>query len=557
MATLTTDQLKAKYSNTPTSTTAPSGKLTTDELKAKYAQPSSSSQAPTSDTGAPFPAVPNENPATAALKTAGNLPSSALNFVKGAIDTVNPISTLGRLAQIPGVISDIFKQGNSAGTVAKNVPEGAYEATVPKFGRQLIAGDTTGAQKTVTEDPVGSIAPIFLAGRGVAGKLGYGDAIDSTVSKVGQTGANIVTAPIRVASDIVRKTAGFGARQATGLDTSTIGEITRNPEAFTREARASIDRSTLADEVKSGLDERIASKAETGKGYEPVRNLVATDEAGNVTPHTVSVDPNWLDRTIRNVTGLGIRGGRILAKGSSSIREARDINAIQQTYNLWRPIFAKGKLSTNEFLNFREDLSKLAGYDREVSKSGALENLSSIVRGKFNSVYRKQVPGLENLDESFAKQAKDLKVLRKGIIDKDGKLIPAAINRIANAANKGKDLELQRLEQIIPGISKKIRVLKAIEDIEKASENKVGTYARGILAGGSLITLNIPGIIATILSQPEVAVPLLRQYGFAKPVVAPVLAALKSAGNKVNNSPSTVLGAGSVQPTQQAPAGGI
>lgn len=520
--------------------------------------PPSQDQIVQEQSGATFGAETGEGAFAAGLKTLGNVPKSLFNFAKGAIDTVNPISTVGRLAQIPGVVGDIAEQKQTPGQLTGNLAAGVYEATVPQAGRELLRGDTAAAQRSITNDPIGQIAPFVLAGRGVAGaadsavsrsqtrnyvqNIGentanrvpiptpstrFTSAFDQTVSKVGGPASRLATAPVRLAGNAIGKTVDFGIKQATGLSGETRKIITENPEAFTPAKRGTLDRTSLAGIIKEGLDKRISSLGESQAAYKPIRDSGIE----------IKVDPKFVENAVQETAGVTFKNGKIKPSTTSTIREARDIAALQSLHDFWSPAFKRGFLTAEEFLNFRSDLAKAAKYGRDVGKSAPVENVSSVVRGKLNTAYRDQIKGLEELDAQTSSQIKDFKDVKKGILDKNNQLTEAAINRIANATNKGRDLVLDKLEEISPGIGLQIRIVKAIEDIEKASENKVGTYGRAALGAGSLLTVNIPGIIATILAQPEVAVPVLRQYGFAKPLVQPVVKALKEKASTVNNLP--------------------
>lgn len=259
------------------------------------------------------------------------------------------------------------------------------------------------------------------------------------------------------------------------------------------------------------------------------RTALETRSKAETVPHTVKVKANDLDRMIKDTTGLAVEKGQLRTTGSASIRDSADVRALQNFYNTWGPEFAKGNLTTTEYLNMRADLAKLAKFERELTESAALENLSGIMRAKFNEKYRKQIPGLEELDAKFGPMAGEFNTLKKGFIDKDGNLTDAAINRIANAGGKGKDLQLARLEEIAPGITQKIRTLKAIEDIQNI--HKVGTYTKAAIEGGGLVggiaTGNLPliagSIVAIIFSQPEAAVRMIRAYGNTKALAGEVL----------------------------------
>lgn len=510
---------------------------------------------PENKSSALFPPKENDTPLISGAKTLGNLLPSAFNFVKGAIDTVNPISTIGRLPQIPGVIGDIVSQHQTPGQLTGNLAQGVYESIVPQFGRQLVAGDTQGAQQSVTEDPVGSIAPFLLAGRGglktadsaitrsrIAeyARAPYGkefpqpsqmvSAFDNAISsttKIAKPVTVPITKTIGAVGNLAGKTADFTVRQATGLGGDTRKIITENPKAFTKENRGKADRASLAEEIKTKLDERTDALDESQAAYKPIRESATK----------INIDPNFIENAISDVAKVNYSKGKIRATGESMVRESADIAALQQLSDFWKPIFKKGHLTTSEFLNFRSDLAKMAKYGKDLGKSKPVESVGSVVRGKFNTAYRNQILGLEDLDATMASQIKDFANVKKGLLDKDGNLTDGAVTRIANATNKGRDMVLERLEEISPGITQRIRIVKALEDIEKATENKVGTYARGALAAGSALTMNIPGLIATILTQPEVAVPILRQYGYAKPLVDTVKKSLKDSLNTLNTIP--------------------
>lgn len=543
--------------------------------------------------GATFQAKDTDTPFVAGLKTLGNIPSSAINFGKGVIESVNPISTIGRIfSEIPQEFNALAKE---RGGVLPAIGAGLAQLPgtfIPEGTKQVATGDISGAQKTFTEDPVGQVLPYLIGGKWAAGKAGKGAAFDQAISRT----ADIATKPLQPLAKIPRGLSNltqYGVAQATGLKPETISTAIRN------DIPATLDRKAVADEIQAALDKRAESLSETGKAYGPIRSSVVEDTEvspastktvkmgggsdlvynlidapnellslpelrakyellkkqdqipGEVikdletaikeksqtdkVPARVRVDPSWFDRAIREETGLSVRGGKLMPKPTSSIRDLKDVGALQKTYNLWRPAFSKGYLTNEEFLNFRQDMAKLAKMDREIGKSDALENLSGIIRGRFNTAYRKQIPGLEALDKDFASQISDLKRLKAGFITKQGEL---NINRIANAVGKGKDLDLARLEEIIPGITQKIKIVKAIEDIQDAKGQKVGTYARGGLAAIGIGTANIPALVAAIISSPEIAVPLLRRYGMAKEVVEPVLARLKSSASTINNLPN-------------------
>lgn len=492
-----------------------------------------------------------------AMKTVGNIPKSAFNFVKSSIDLMNPISTFGKVKQAVGEFKGLAGEaggyGKAFGALGRELPQATYEGLVPEAPRGLIKGVgglITGnalkekegfeqAQRAITADPVGQIGIPLLIGRGIAGKMGYGGQYDTAISKTAQVITKPVGAVLEGAKNLIGGSAKFATGQATGLQPETISQITKNPENFTKEAQGMIDRSSLGREVQSVLGKKKAILSETGEAYAPIREGDST----------VKVSSNWLDSTIKDLTNLDIKKGKIKTSGSAVLREASDVRAMQHIYDLWKPIFKKGEMTADEFLNFRTDLANLSKFERQIGKSQPIESMAKLARGRFNESYRPQLEGLEALDKEFSAQTGELSRLSKGFIDKNGNLTDAAINRIANATGKGKDILLNRLEETVPGITQKIKVLKAVEDIQNASGIKVGTYGRtaGTIGGGALgyafggpIGAGIGAIVESILTSPNLAVPILRKYGLIKnsAAIQTVVNALRSAGSTINQLPN-------------------
>lgn len=589
------------------------------------------------------PASDTDTPVMAGAKTLANLVPSAANTAIGVAEM--PFKGLIGLKDIPGQVGNLVKEQGGIIPAAENFAGGVYDTLVPSAAQNLInaflnktgisnalpsgvknyvAPNTTdqaisGAQTSVTNDPIGQILPFFMLGREAAYKVSpeAGAAFDSAVTKV----ATPATTAGDALGGILKKTAGapadvagaagkFVTSQATGLPYKAVGELIDHPEDYTAENRANINRTSVAADIKTALDQKIADLSDTGKEYQGIHgmqsintdvspettktireggqtlqynlvdapdeklsvpelrqkaNLLESDpttpgdvlhathaalaekEISQTIPHTVTVSPTYLDRLIKENTGLDIKDGKISGTLSSDIRDPKDIRAVQNLYDKAKPTFQKGELTTSEFLHFRSDLADMSHYDRELTKSETLDNKAKNMRAQFNAKFRKQIPGLTELDAKISPQFESVKTLRKGIIDGNGNLTKQAENMIANATNKGRTETLNQLEQIKPGITRKIQVMRTIEDIESARENKPGTYARtalgpgGILAGIS--TANLPLVVAaigeTILSSPSVAVPLLRAYGFSKDLTGGVITYLKNAAGKVNELPNT------------------
>lgn len=521
-----------------------------------------------------FQPSPSDTPAEAGMKSLGNLIPSAINTGIGIVKA--PVQGLINIGEIPGAAVNLVKESGGVLPALKNFAGGVYDTLVPESARALVSvgvgaakGDQaavseglTRAQNSIETDPVGQILPWLMIGREAAYKVSpeAGAAFDSGISTVakpvtatGEALGNLAGAAFDKTTGFFGKVGRFGTSQATGLDPSTIENIINSkPGTFAKDNMETVDRPTIAGSIKDALDARQEALTETGKGYAGIRS----------TPTQIPVEPTALQDLIQKTTGLGIdESGRLQTSGAASIRNPGDISALQnKILNVWQPEFDKGYLTPDEFLNLRTDLGNMAKYEGGIGKSGPLQNLADVMRGKLNTQYRPQIPGLQELDNSFAPQISELNNLRKGILDKNGDLTDTAINKIANATGKGKQIFLSRLEQILPGVTEKVQILKAIEDIQNAQGQKVGTYFRGtagtVGVGAGIVTGN-PALIASaiaemIMASPEAAVPVLRAYGWSKDITGAVIDALKAKASAINLSAGNVPTIGSFIPKLNA-----
>lgn len=332
--------------------------------------------------------------------------------------------------------------------------------------------------------------------------------VEQLPQAVGQVAKSYAVPALKVAqgtAKVANTLAKFGTSQATGFSPETVSTIVGEMSQISKETLKSYTRENIANEAIKAISARTKEVAETGKAYEPIRA-----EAG-----IVKLKPTDLQQMIAENTGLKIsQNGKLLSEASSSIRQPADVAKLQQFYNRYQTKFEKGQMSRTEFLNMREDLATLAHFEGGIGSSAPLQNLSGIMRGKLNTAYRQQIPGLEKLDIKFGKETSELKALRKNYFEKDGRLKDNAISTISNLTGKGKEKLAERMEKVSPGIIQKIRILKALEDIQANRGQKVGTYIKGATGGYLLSGGNpIAALMTVILSSPDMAVPILRGWG--------------------------------------------
>lgn len=524
--------------------------------------------------GALFPAVTGESPATAGVKTLGNVLPSAFNFAKGVVSSLNPVNIAKNIAQIPGAFGDLVNQqggvGNALKAFGSQVLPTTYQQLVPSAARDLIAGDTAGAQREVTNNPFGSIAPFIFAAEGgakLADNVASKSAMADYVDNIGENTANRVpipkpstvfgdminkpmsavtdtlTKPIRAFSnfmaDNVPAVGKYAFGQATGLEPSTIDTRINNPGVD----MSTVSREGIAQTVKTALDQRAEDLGDTGKGYQGVR--------AQTTP--VNVDSSFLREQIGKSagvtfedTGHGRFESEIKASGSSAVRDPADVAKLQKFFDFWQPYFDKGALTPEEYLNMRQDLSDMSKFDNKPGRSGPLEQTAKELRSSLNNEYRPQIKGLAEKDATFSSQKTELDNLRKGILDREGNLNKGAPNAIANSLGKGKASFASQLDEISPGIAKQVQILKMAEDFEHAAGTKVGTYSKAIGTGmaasvfGGGITGIAAGVAEAILASPKVADFFLRKYGENKPMLQAIAAKLRAGVSAVNNLPNSV-----------------
>lgn len=322
------------------------------------------------------------------------------------------------------------------------------------------------------------------------------------------------------ASNAASGLAKFVVSQATGLNTSTIKEIVSNPGAFSPGTMTTTTRASLGNKVQDALKASIESLSELGEGYDPIRASNVKVKIPSSVIDSYSGTGNVAKRAHSGIIhdvlgGMGISlsdSGRISAGKGAPPLSGGDISSLERFINQYGK---DGDLTPHEFLNLRSGLSELSAFDK--SKTKVSEDIARELRARYDKIGKTEIPGLEELDAEYAPRIKELDKLRADYLNADGTLKDLALNRIAGMTGKGQDEILSRLEGLVPGITKEIDTLKAVEDIAHTKEHKLGTYGRGAVSG--FVTTGgspIGAAIGAIIASPDIAVPLLRKFGEAK-----------------------------------------
>lgn len=512
----------------------PQGALTREQLLQRGATPAGQQAGPAplptldeisaQETGATFPSQEGGTVAGQLGRTLGNIPSSVFGVAKGALGLIDPRNIAANIKEIATGVPELVREAGGRkeaasvfgralpGAAAQLLPRAVTEAA--KAAQAGVTGNQEefdaalqNLERELVNNPAELPLEILTAGRATAAKFGRVKQFDAVVSKA----AAPITEPVSRAGQAVGRGVSRGTRgitaQATGLQPSTISQVLETPEQFTKQKQSAFSRQAVGEKVQVDFNKRLFELSDTGAAFRNFR------QSGQ----TVDVNPNFIEKIISNTAKADIVDGKIKPTGESIIRDAKDIRAIQSLLDFWRPEFQKGALTANEFLNFRHDVTeRLAKFERDIGKSGALESVGRRMRRSLNQKLRGKFEGLIELDAKFEPKKRDIERLGKDLFDREGNLRPASIDRIANltTGTARKSELLSRVEELSPGSSQQIRILRAIEDIEKAAGIKVGTYARAAVIGGGLATSGVVGaMVAAILTSPDFAVPIIRQFG--------------------------------------------
>lgn len=475
--------------------------------------PANNTPAPQQDQGF-FSNVKND-----LINRAKNLKDTAIKTYQGKY---NPLVTgLATVGDVAGGVGDIIGEGvkslaktaweHTPDFITKPTKEAAMSVLQSDIGREGLNMAAKGMEyydKWKNNNPqtakslesivnIASIAPIGEAAK-VAEKGG----------EAALKGAGTIA---KGAGKAVESTGKYAAAQASGLSMKTIENIIANPNALTEAEKAGLDALHLGSRVKNAIDNRVGDLRSTGKAYEVIRQ---GKEMVNVPREVIT---NVLDK-------YGIKlddAGKIITSAESVPLKPGDIASIENFVKQ----YGHEILSGNAFMNARTALSQMADYGSDKSSFSKL--ISRALRKSYDTLGKEQLgkgasTGLAALDAIYAPEKTALNALKKEFIDRTtGELKDTALTRIVNATNEGKQNVINRLEQLVPGITEDINMFKALKDIEAVKSQKVGAYASNAFKsglGGFAISGGSPifALAGMVLTSPQVVVPILKNYGRLK-----------------------------------------
>lgn len=415
-------------------------------------------------------------------------------ILEGGLQTLfSPIS--GAIQEVPGgekiaqVLSKPFELGG-------DLIEGIADSIAKKAGVDINSEQWKEAKRQLA----------------VAGEVG--------TLAIGGAGTRVIPSAAKGAAVGVKKVPGLAGgvgkeaiSKATGLDRQTLRTLADSPDkvAAVKKIGTEAARNDVFRKVKTTIDDTLKEFSETGAQYSTIR------ESGQRTqlPSTFYDDlvkGEGLTPVVKDGKLVGLEGS-----SKSSVRADVDLTALTKSL---KPFWGKLELDANEFLNLRSDLAQAAKF--ETGKTTAATAASKAWRAKLNDSGRKQIEGLEELDLKFAPQIDEMKQIKSLLYDRKGDLKDNAIQTVNNLLGKGKEAKFARIEKLMPDLADNIKAIKAIEDVNLAGGNKIGTYLRGTGAAGlgaSILAGNIaaiPALAGLVLTNPSVMAEIIRTFGATK-----------------------------------------
>ena len=277
--------------------------------------------------------------------------------------------------------------------------------------------------------------------------------------------------------------------------------IRENPDEVEKFIKWDDTSQTLIDRIKDKFDDLTSDKKKEGEEYEKIKN---TNQPIN-TKDLIE----WIKEKLTTIWGKLTRNWIKLEK---TITPALN-NKVKELFTYIHDLQKRGKKATASDLHWlRQQLDSLANWDN-VPKwlEATFTNMVKDIRRLVDGTLKDQVPWMREVDVKYSWIIKDINALKQDWFNKDGTLKDSAYSKIRNLTNKwANQPKLERLEMLIPWITKDLKALAAAESVEKAWNQMVWQYANQIWWVGGWITaitslltwwLSVPALILWLLGM--------------------------------------------------------
>lgn len=423
---------------------------------------------------------------------------------------------VGTGAEIGSYLAPI--PSTSGKTAFQAMKAGGWAAAKPVLGKALMQGAEYGALagglasggRALSE---GDNLKTGLIRTGVGATAGgvVGAAIPalSFGTRVAAKGvADTAKAAIKAITPQARNSAEYLTAQASGLSPKTVRNITEDPSIADDILKGNPveNRAALGERAKNAFDQKLDELGETGSAYNSIRE----SQAKLALNRTDSGLPDFVDDVAKKF-GITIdENGTIEPLTAATKLKPGDAAALQKFLDQY------GRAETaDEFLNARAALDDLANWGRDPARTKASENIARVLRREYDTAGKEAIPGLAELDATYGPQREFVDNMRKLLFDKNGELKDNAISTLTNSTNVNNAGKLAKLEKLMPGITKEVNIVKAIDDVAAASGQKTGTYFRGALGGAGLLSMNPVLLLTSFFGSPQNFIKAIQAYGYA------------------------------------------
>jgi len=291
--------------------------------------------------------------------------------------------------------------------------------------------------------------------------------------------------------------AEYSTSVATWLSRETQQLIKQNPELYKQARSWDITAIGELENFKSATDQRLTDLSELWKGYQQIKKWAK-----------VTTDKELQDIFLEQTKDINTNE---LTKGD--LKAIKDASDYISGY--------KWDVLDTWLLSLRKQLDDVL-YDpntwlpRKLTPQG--KRVVQWLRAWVDKLAKERIEWLQWLDEAYAPEVRTLKEIKKAIYDANGNLKDSALSTISNIVGKNKDFKLAKFEEIYPDLGKRIRALKAYEEVSWLASIKTWSIVRqwGAIALGNAALPLVGAVIWWIASNPIVAARILETYGNLK-----------------------------------------
>lgn len=312
--------------------------------------------------------------------------------------------------------------------------------------------------------------------------------------------------------EIATWTAEYWTKLLTWLNRETQQVIKNNPKLFQQIKKWNITPEKITNDVKTNIEKRLEKLSETWKWYNAVKSSPVTFTKQEIQWNYDNIlKKEWLSK---NLIELPLEDRKAVKQAQNYLDE------------LWWDT-----LTSKQAVELKSKLRSLVSYDKWVSPEW--QRVVKWIIKDLDTNLKNKIPWFAELDKVYWPERVFLTKVRKDLLNADWTLKDNAISTIRNLTWKWKEIKINRLEEIMPWITEKVKAIKAFEDLQNAIEWKTGWYARWVLLWWGWYALWWPvwWAITFALTHPSVASKALEIYWISKQSVKNIIN--KITGKKV------------------------